>query len=100
MLARKAFSDDPSARVVDVGRGGSCLRSALNAEHVNTHALLLLYLMPVANRSDVDPNTVQAVEALSDVQNRLITPGSAEPLNKDALALIYSTVAAIRFGAG
>ncbi len=100
MLARKAFSDDPAAPVVDVDRRGSCLRSALDTEHVNTHALLLLYLMPVANGSDVDPNTVQAVEALSDVQNRLITPASAEPFNKDSLALIYSTVAAIRFGAG
>ena len=100
MLARKAFSDDPSALVVDADRGASCLRSALDAEHVNTHAHLLLYLMPVANSSDVDPNTVQAVEALSDVQNRLVTPASAEPFNKDSLALIYSTVAAIRFGAG
>ncbi len=100
MLARKAFSDDPSPHVVDAGRRGSCLRSALDTEHVNTHALLLLYLMPVANGSDVDPNMVQAVEALSDVQNRLITPASAEPFNKDSLALIYSTVAAIRFGAG
>ncbi len=99
MLARKAFSDDPTAAVVDVDPGAPCLRSALDAEHVNTHALLLLYLMPVANRSDVDPNTVQAVEALSDVQNRLITPTSTEPFNKDSLALIYSTVAAIRFGA-
>ncbi len=100
MLARKAFSDDPAAPVVDVGGKGSCLRSALDAEHVNTHALLLLYLMPVANGSDVDPNTVQAVEALSDVQNRLVTPASAEPFNKDTLALMYSTVAAIRFGGG
>lgn len=74
------------------------LQSAIDAEELNTHALLLLYLMPVANRSDVDANTAQAVEVLSDVQSRLSMPSCEEPFSRDTLAMVYSRLSAIRFG--
>ena len=83
--------DDSSGDVSD-------LRSPLDPESVPTHALLLLYLMPVANQSDVDQTMIQAVEVLSDVQGRLSTPASEDSLDKETIALIYSTVSAIRFG--
>ncbi len=99
MLARTDLTDNFSDLPADDSSdAGSDLSSTLDPESVPTHALLLLYLMPVANRSDVDRNTAQAVEVLSDVQDRLSTPAGAELLDKETVALIYSTVMAIRFG--
>ena len=99
MLARKTGSSNlPAPSENDRLRERCDLRLALDAENVPTHALLLLYLMPVANQLDVDPTTVHAVEVLSDVQECLSASAHAEPFDKDTLALIYSTLAAIRFG--
>ena len=70
----------------------------LNVDNLNTHALLLLYLMPVANQSDADAKTMGAVEVLSDVQCRLSADPDRGLFNKDTLALVYSSVASIRFG--
>ena len=93
------MSNNSSELSIDDSSGdGSDLRSTLDPESVPTHALLLLYLMPVANQSDVDQTMIQAVEVLSDVQGRLSTPASEETLDKETIALIYSTVSAMRFG--
>ena len=54
--------------------------------------------MPEANQSDVDPTMVHAVKVLSDVQECLSTSSQTEPFSKDTLAMIYSTLASIRFG--
>jgi hypothetical protein len=89
---------DPAAAMTKTEPEFPDLQSAIDAEELNTHALLLLYLMPVANRSDVDPNTAQAVEVLSDVQSRLSMPSCEEPFSRDSLAMVYSRLSAIRFG--
>ena len=99
MLTINKPSIDSSMLIpTDKDRSFPDLQCVMDAEELNTHALLLLYLMPVANSSDVDANTVQAVEVLSDVQTRLSTPSGDQPFSRDTLAMVYSRLAAIRFG--
>ncbi len=99
MLSRDSHSRNSSVLANDDGTGKyPDLHSILDTDSLNAHTLLLLYLMPEANRSTADAKTMDLVDALSDVHTRLSTLSSQEPSSRDQLALVYSTVSAIRFG--
>ncbi len=99
MRARKDLSSDPALSSGDRHPPGSPdLHAVLDPDGVDTHTLLLLFLLPEANRADIDPDTVHAVEVLSEVQTRLCRDTRVEPFEKEKLAGVLECLSEIRFG--
>ncbi len=99
MLARKDLPNDPALSPTGNARSETSeIHDLLDPAGIDTHTLLLLYLMPEANRPDIDDDTRHAVEVLSDVQNRLSGHTPAEPFDKEKLADVIESISDIRFG--
>ena len=99
MLARKDLLNDP-ALSPELGGGPADieLHEVLNSDAIDTHTLLLLYLLPETNNPGIDAETVHAVEVLTDVQNRLCVGHGAAPFDEDKLAAVIESLSDIRFG--
>ena len=99
MLARRNLPDDPA---LCPQHRASCessdLRDVLDPDGIDTHTLLLLYLLPETSRSDLGQEMLHAVEALSDVQSRLCVETASLPFEKERLAAVIESLSAMRFG--
>ncbi len=99
MLVRKDLSNDPAVATAQPSKPElSDLHALLDSDSIETHTLLLLFLLPEANHSDVDSETTRAVDMLSVVQDRLSCKPRSEPLERDMLAEVIDSLADIRFG--
>lgn len=98
MRARKDLSNDPALSSGDHPPGSVDLHAVLDPEGLDTHTLLLLFLLPEANRADIDADTMHAVEVLSEVQTRLFRDVRVEPFEQDKLAGVLESLSEIRFG--
>ena len=99
MLVRKDLSKDLAVSALQASKPELAgLQTLLGPDTIETHTLLLLFLLPEANHSDLDSETTRAVDVLSVVQDRLCCKPRSEPLEGDVLAETIESLAAIRFG--
>ena len=99
MLIRNDLPNDPAVSANQpIKPDLSDLHDLLDSETLETHTLLLLFLLPEANHCGVESETTRAVDVLSLVQDRLCCKPRSEPLEGDMLAETIESLAAIRFG--
>ncbi len=99
MLARKNLPLDPSVSTRHRTLP-ECddLHDALDPERIDTHTLLLLFLLPETGCTDIDPEMLRAVEVLSDVQSRLSCETASLPFEQERLAAVIESLSTMRFG--